>query len=253
MQPLRLLALLLLVPVLACSSSEESAQPPVIGAAASLRHVLPVLLTEFRERSGVGTVHVSYAASGVLRNQVIAGAPMDAVIFANDATLDDLIARGIVDPESRRVVARNSLVLIAPPGSPRLTFGTLGEAATGERIAVGDPESVPAGNYAREALRGLGTWDALKPRFVYAQDVAGVLAYVRRGEVAAGIVYGTETRGIDDVVVLDRAEGPWAPTPVVVAGVVSGTAYADLTRDLLAFLTSERGQEILSHAGFASP
>jgi molybdate transport system substrate-binding protein len=250
---LRGLTLLLFAPLLACGSSEERPEPPVLGAAASLRRVMPVLLDAFRETSGVGGVQVTYASSGALRNQLVAGAPMDALVLASHAPVDDLIERGLVDPESKRLVARNTLVLIGPEGSRPLTFATLTDVESTERIAVGEPESVPAGAYAREALRALGIWERLRSRCVYTQDVAAVLAYVRRGEVAAGVVYGTETVDVDDIVVLDRAEEPWAPSPVVVAGVVTGAARANVARDIVAFLASERGQEILRRAGFASP
>lgn len=197
-----------------------------------------------------GDVAVTYGASGTLRRQVEGGAPIDAVMFASAAPVDSLIEQQLVDPTTRRRVATNALVLIGQP-STKVTWATLPELPADQKLAVGDPGAVPAGRYAREALQGLGTWDGLQDRIVYAGDVAMVLAYARRGEVAAAVVYSTDVRGIEDVAILDRASWPGAPTPEVLVAATVGSAPS--ARDFLDFVASPAGQAILQRHGFGPP
>ena len=181
------------------------------------------------------------------------------MVFAGGKPLDHLVDRGRIEAASRRVVATNRLVLIGPrdePGEargPKLTFQTLVLLPATEKLAIGDPGAVPAGQYAKDALMALGEWDALQSRLVFAGDVSAVLAYARRGEVKAAIVYETELGGIDDVVVLDRAEGAWVPRAEVVAGVAVGAKGAARARELIDFGLSAEGQAILHDFGFGPP
>jgi molybdate transport system substrate-binding protein len=198
-----------------------------------------------------GEIVVTYGASGDLRRQVEGGAPIEALVLASADEADTLIRGGRAEPASRRVVATNRLVLIGPLGSPALTFTALDKLALEARIAIGDPRTVPAGQYARQAFEGLGLWERLQDQLVYGGHVASVLTYVRRGEVEAAVVYQTEARGIDDVVVLDETTGAWVPVPQVVAVVTqpgSPAAYGFVT-----FLTSDTGQEIFLRHGFHPP
>ena len=109
---------------------------------------------------------------------------------------------------------------------------------------------MPAGQYAKQALDKLGLWDKLAAgnRFVYGQDVGAVLAYVSRGEAVAGIVYATDVT--PDVVLLDEAQGDWAPHPEVVAAAVTGDAE---TLKLMKFLTTPEAQAIFAKDGFGAP
>jgi molybdate transport system substrate-binding protein len=229
----------------------------MLAAAASLRGVLPELARAYQARHPDARVAATYGASGSLKKQVEGGAPVDAVIFAAARPVDELAAAGRVDPASRRLLATNVLVLIGPRGKSAparpLTFATLDALPPGERLAIGDPGAVPAGEYARAWLTSLGIWEALQGRLVLGGDVAAVLTYARRGEVAAAIVYRTEVRGIDDVVVLDEARGPSAPRPEVVGAVVSGGKNAAEAAAFLAFVAAPEGQRILADFGFGPP
>lgn len=244
----------LLLAALACACTRSP--PPgeiTLAAAASLRAAVPALSRAYEAGHPGAHVTASYGASGTLKQQVEGGAPVDAVLFAAARPVDELIAAGEVDAASRRVIATNALVLIGPRGGKPVTFATLAALPAGERVAVGDPGAVPAGEYARAWLRSLGEWDALEGRLVLGGDVAAVLAYARRGEVAAAVVYRTEVRGIDDVVVLDEARGPGAPRPEVVAGVVHGARGAGEAGAFLGFVGSPEGQKVLADFGFGPP
>ncbi len=233
-------------------SARDKPTTVTLGAAASLRKVVPALIAAFVAEHSQVAVRAAYGASGDLRKRVQDGAPVDALLLASAAPVDELVASGHVLAASRAVVAGNELVLIAQQAGP-LTFATLEQLPAGERLALGDPGSVPAGHYARTALKRLGKWQALQKRLVFGGDVSAVLAYARRGEVASAIVYRTEVRGIDDVVVLDSASGKWAPTPEVVVGLLKDAAQLEQARSFLAFVNSAPGAAIFGQHGFLPP
>jgi molybdate transport system substrate-binding protein len=250
-----LLALSLSLATAACSCSNEGDRTEVtLAVAASLRNVVPELAAKFEKEHDVRIV-ATYGASGDLRKQVEGGAPIDGVIFAGARPVDDLVQGGRVDADSRRVLATNTLVLIGPKGARPLTFATIDTIPASEKLAVGDPGAVPAGQYAREYLGKLGSWEKLsaESRLVLGGDVAAVLAYARRGEVPAAIVYRTEVRGIEDVVILDEATGPGAPRPEIVSAVVTKAPRAAEARAFLDFIASAEGQAILAAYGFGPP
>ena len=223
-----------------CASKDEA---PIVGAASSLRHVMPALI------HGFGTdLAVTYGGSGTLRKQVEGGAPIDMVVFASADPVDALIEKKLADPTTRQRVAHNRLVLITSARDSLLTFKTLTEVAADELIAVGEPGAVPAGQYAKETFEDLGTWDSLQDRIVFAGDVAAVLGYARRGEVTAAVVYETDVRGIDDVHIVDSADWSGTPRPEVVA---VATSESPDVRRFLDFVASDAGAEILSRFGFA--
>ena len=231
---------------------EKKAAPLAVGSATSLRAAMPKLIDAYESSHPGHEVVATYAASGELKNQVLAGAPLDVLCLAGATPLDDLIKAGRVDPASRQVLASYNLVLVGKRGGPHLTFDTLLSALPpGERLAVGDPRTVPAGEYARDYLRAKGGWDALQPRLVMGANVAAVLAYAGRGEAVAAVVYDTELHGLDDLVALDSARGADAPHPKVVAGTVNGAR--DEATQFLRFIGSPPGQKVLGELGFGPP
>jgi molybdate transport system substrate-binding protein len=233
-----------------CKSSDAGETTVTIAAAASLRQVMPDLVKRFEAKRPGVKVSVTYGASGDLRKQVEGGAPIDGVLFASRAPVDDLVKKQLVDAGSVHVVAHNRLVLIGPKGAAPVTFATLDTVKDGEKIAIGDPGAVPAGQYAKAALEKLGEWDAVKDKVVFGGDVGAVLQYARRGEVAAAVVYATEARGVDDIVILDTATDAFSPKSEVVAGTVGAAPQAVLAGELLDFIVSPEGSATLVEHGF---
>jgi molybdate transport system substrate-binding protein len=236
-----------------CGSQASSDPEIVLAAAASLRGVMPELIRTYLEEQEGCKIVVTYGGSSALREQVEAGAPIDGVVFAGAAPVDQLIQSGHADAKSRRVVATNALVLIGPADTSPLSFETIENLPAGEKIAIGDPRSAPVGMYARAVFDKLGKWQTLRDRVVYGGNVAAVLAYARRGEVAAAVVYATDVVGLSDVVVLDEAKRDWAPQPEVVAAVTSGGQAGMHVSSYLGFLVSARGGELLGRYGFGLP
>jgi len=248
------ISLLLALAATSCGRRSEATSPEVtLAAGASLRNVMPELIKAFRAREGGPDLAVTYGASGDLRKQVESGAPIDAVLFANAKPVDELIAKRQADAATRRVVATNRLVLIGPKGAKPLTFATIDQIAAGEFLAIGEPAAVPAGQYAKDYLIKLGKWDPLQGRLVFGGDVAAVLAYARRGEVAAAIVYETEVNAINDVVVFEEATGEGAPRAEVVVAVTGEGHAGARSAAFLEFLSTAEAQTIFQKHGFGSP
>lgn len=245
---LRAVALLgLIFTALACRKT----RPPhvvTVAAAMSLRGVMPELVNAYANAHPDVQVSVTYGASGDLANQVESGAPVDAVVFAGGRPVDALIAEGRAVAGTRRVVASNEIVLVGRTGERPVTFATLETLPEGERVAIGDPRTVPAGEYARAYLQSLGVWDALGPRVILGSSVAAVLVYVARGEAAAGVVYRTELHEQPELMILDRARGASAPHPEVVAAEVTGASPE--TAELLSFIASPAAGPVLASFGF---
>ena len=234
--------------------TRPSSTDVLVASATSLRRVMPALIFAFSEEHPRLHVTATYGASGALRQQVVAGAPVDLVVFADPRAVSDLVAAGHARAATQTVVATNRLVLIGPAkGAPQVRWRTLDQLPTSEKLAIGDPRIVPAGRYAQAALERLGHWDALAAQRVYAADVGAVLAYVRRGEARVGIVYETEVRGVSDVVVLDTAEPSFAPPATLVGAVVTDSAREDAAQAFLLFLRSPRAQAIFREHGFGAP
>ncbi|MFC3173768.1 molybdate ABC transporter substrate-binding protein [Novosphingobium bradum] len=175
----------------------DASRAPVVLAAASLQESLGAAADAWA-RHGHPRPVISFAASSALARQVEAGAPADLFVSADEAWMDYLAQRRLVRPETRLALLTNRLVLVAPAGSPvRLSIGprmALGAALGSGRLAVADPDSVPAGRYAREALTRLGAWPQVARRLARGENVRAALALVARGEAPLGIVYATDAR-----------------------------------------------------------
>ncbi|HME41062.1 MAG TPA: molybdate ABC transporter substrate-binding protein [Steroidobacteraceae bacterium] len=228
-------------------------QPPIITvfAAASLNNVLQELGDGFTKESSV-PVRFSFAASSALARQIENGAPADLFFSADVEWMDYLQARNLIRRESRRDVVANRLVLIAPVDSrvklkiePHFSLA----AALGKgRLATGDPDSVPAGRYAREALVTLGVWNDVENRMVRADSVRSALAFVDRGEAPLGIVYRTDALIDKRVRVVDEFPAN-SHLPIVYPLALLNTAKGDTAR-FVAYLRGPKGDAAFKAYGF---
>jgi molybdate transport system substrate-binding protein len=178
------------------SFAADAGKPPItVFAAASLTNVLQELGDGFTKATSI-PVRFSFAASSTLARQIENGAPADVFLSADLEWMDYLQKRNLIQPDTRHDVLGNRLVLIAPVDSkikvqigPR--FPLAAALGTG-RLATGDPDTVPVGRYAREALTTLGVWNDVADRVVRADSVRSALAFVDRAEAPLGIVYETD-------------------------------------------------------------
>lgn len=235
---------------LAAGATAAQAGEMVVSGAASLTNAFGELKTLFEKRHPGLTVHTNYAASNPLLKQMQEGAPVDVFASADQETMDKAEKAGLIDPATRRDFVYNKLVLIVPKGGKKPAG--MAELSGCRRIAVGNPDSVPAGRYARESLTQAGLWEALAPKLIMGNSVRQVLDYVARGEVDAGFVYATDARQMaDKVEVVLVAEGHKPvlyPVAVATTGknAAQGKAFVD-------FLLSSEAGEVLARYGFSRP
>lgn len=244
----RLMAVMLFgLPMLA------SAQQLTVSAAASLTDAFKEIGARFEAtRPGV-KLRLNFAASGVLIQQIVQGAPVDVFASADAETMNRGVEQKVIDAETRRDFAANTLVLVVPTqdSPPVASVADLAGPAV-KRVAIGKPASVPVGRYTQQALETAGLWAPLQPRLVQADSVRQVLDYVARGEAEAGFVYRTDATLLAGKVRVVQAVGGHAPVRYPVA-VVADSRQKTLARDFAAFLLGTEAQAILARYGFGKP
>jgi molybdate transport system substrate-binding protein len=252
---LRLAAAAIGLTVVLAGARPAGADELTLSVAISLKDVIEELGRRFAHaRPGVA-LHSNFGASGDLQKQIEAGAPVDVFISAATSQMDQLERRGLVLAASRRAFAKNALTVVTPPDSNvDLTRAEDLLDDRVRRIVIGNPRTVPAGQYAEESLRALGLWDRLQSRLVFAENVRQALDYVARGEVDAGWVYVTDALSRRGRV--NEAFRPPEDTyrPVIYpAAVVKDTKHAALAQAFVALLTSDDGRAALRRFGFQTP
>ena len=224
----------------------------VVFAAASLKNALDDAAHAFEQQSGV-SVKISYAASSQLAKQIESGAPADIFISADLGWMNYVQKRNLIQPTSRRNLLGNRLVLVAPAGSGvkidiKPGFDLVG-MLKGERLAMADPASVPAGKYGKAALEKLGVWQAVEPHVAGAENVRAALLFVDRKETPLGIVYETDAaadRGVEIVGVFPEDTHPPIIYPIALTAASKNPAAAGF----LAFLESAAARPAFERQGF---
>lgn len=220
-------------------------------AAASLTNALTEISTQYEKEKATKIVQ-SFAASSSLAKQIENGAPADIFISADSKWMNYLQDKKLIDAASRKDLLGNKLVLVAPKGrSFKVQFDKTFDfsKAFDGRLCTGDIEAVPAGIYAKESLIKLNWWDAVKTRIVGAQDVRGALAFVERGECAAGIVYETDAK-ISNKVEIVGVFPEETHSPIVYPIALIANAKNKGT-DYLAYLQSTEALDIFRKFGFS--
>jgi molybdate transport system substrate-binding protein len=247
--------LILALAVLVGAPTAACAQGLTLSVAVSMKEAVEEIGRRFlQSRSGV-RLHYNFGGSGELQKQIEAGAPVDVFISAAERQMDELERKGLILPGSRRTFARNALSVIVPVDT-RLTLTRAADLLQPQvqRVAIGNPKTVPAGQYAEESLRKLGLWDALRSKFVFGENVRQVLEYVARGEVEAGFVYATDPATRKGLVkdAFRPPQSSYTPVAYPVA-VVAGSHQADLGRAFIELLLSRQGQDARARLGFLPP
>jgi len=235
--------------------AEEAKQPEVlVFAAASLTNVLQEIGAAYEKTANI-RVKVSFDATSNLAHQIEAGAPADLFFSADIPWMDYLEARHLIQVGTRRNVLGNQLVLIAPAASPiklKIAPHFPLAAALGERrLATADPDSVPAGRYARSALSTLGVWNDVAERLARAENVRAALKYVARGEAPLGIAYSSDALVEKNVRVVDTF--PANTHEPIVYPVALTTSAKGEARGFLAYLLSPQAREVFVKYGFTEP
>lgn len=235
--------------------SEPAAEPVtiLIAAAASLEYSFrDELIPLFRDQHPEITVEGTYDSSGKLQTQIEEGLEADLFFSAAMKQMNALTEKGLMDSATVTKLLENKIVLItaAEGGTAELSFEKIGDAAT---IALGDPESVPVGQYSKEALQNLGVWDSIQPKVSFGTNVTEVLNWVAEGSADAGIVYATDAATTDKVRVLAEAPAGSLATPVIYpAGITANSQKKEAARLFLDFLRSDEAMAVFQKYGFAA-
>jgi molybdate transport system substrate-binding protein len=253
MRTRRLLALL--VVLLGGIPTAGRAEEITVSVAISMKDALERIGRGFAEtRPGV-RLRYNFGSSGELAKQIEAGAPVDVFVSAARRHMDDLEQKRLIDPATRRVFARNVLVVVTPSDS-RLDLAGPADLVQPRvrRIVIGNPRTVPAGQYAEESLRALGLWERLRPRLVLAENARQALEYVARGEVDAGFVYATDAalRPGRVTEAFRPADDTYGPVSYPVAA-VADTTHPGLARAFIDALVGPEGRRVLAGLGFLAP
>ncbi|HQT79441.1 MAG TPA: molybdate ABC transporter substrate-binding protein [Rhodopila sp.] len=242
-----LLLLLVLAPL------QARAQGLTVFAAASLTDALKQIAGLWVQ-AGHQAPRLSFAASSTLAQQIENGAPADVFASADEKWMDYLVKKGLIATDTRRDILGNDLVLIVPSTNPiRVTIGPNFDLMTilgpNGRLSVGNPAHVPAGIYARQALRRLGLWDKVAPRLAPAPDVRSALLLVERGEAPAGIVYGTDA-AISKAVTVAGIFPPDSHDPVTYPFAATKSGDTAEARAFITFLSGSAARTVWVRNGF---
>jgi molybdate transport system substrate-binding protein len=244
---LSLLALLFAAPLAAMHAAAGDAR---VAAAISLKEPLTQAAADFEKSTG-RKVTLSFGSSGQIVGQIKAGARIDLFISAGQPQIDQLAQAGLIDADKAVPIAANRLVVVTPADSSLVITGLKDLASKDVKwLAVGEPKTVPAGLYARQALDKAGVSPQLEGRLVFGANVRQVLNYVERGEASAGIVYASDAQTSAGKVRVAHEIPQHLHTPVLYpAALVTTSKHKPQAQAFLDYLLSEPGQKTLKAHG----
>ena len=225
----------------------------LVAAAASLKNAYEEeLIPMFQEEHPEIIVTGTYDSSGKLQTQIEEGLEADVFMSAATAQMDALNEEGLIQTDTIVNLLENKIVLIAPASGGE-DLNSFEDIVKARSIALGDPASVPAGQYAREALTNLGLWDQIQDRVSFGTNVTEVLNQVAASSADAGIVYATDAASMpEDVRVIGEApEGSLAEPVIYPVAVVASSAHPEEARAFVDFLQTEEAMEVFESYGFA--
>ncbi|WP_036485473.1 molybdate ABC transporter substrate-binding protein [Myxosarcina sp. GI1] len=222
----------------------------IISAAASMKDVLEAIAPVYERANPHIKLVYNFASSGTLQHQIERGAPVDIFISAAAKQMNYLAAKNLLLSETRQDLLKNQMVLVVPKNAAKIDdFNDLKNGSI-DRIALGEPKSVPAGKYASEILTALNLSNAVKSKTVYGKDVRQVLNYVATGNTDAGIVYQTDAKTSDRVKVVATAPEPTHSPVVYPVAVIKDSKNIKAAKKLMEFLFTPEAQAVFKQYGF---
>jgi molybdate transport system substrate-binding protein len=224
-----------------------------VSAAISLREALTKIQSLYQQTKETAKLTYNFGSSGALQQQIEQGAPVDVFVSAAAKQMDRLQEKGLLLANTRKNLLTNQMVLIAPKDRQTIQrFEDLGSERV-KRVAVGEPKSVPAGQYAQEILEFYRLSDRVKPKLIYAKDVRQVLTYVETGNVDAGLVYVTDIRNSQKVAMIATAPQNSHKPIVYPVAVLSKSKNQQAAQDFVQFLFTKPAVSVFESYGFKLP
>lgn len=254
--------LLLLLIASGCSSNEQAKSSEgqqegvsekkvelTVSAAASLQDALNDIKGSFEKEHPNVKVNYNFGASGGLQQQISQGAPVDLFFSAAEDKFDQLVQEGLIEKTKGTDLVENELVLVVPNDSNK-GIEAFKDLAAADKISIGTPEAVPAGQYAKETLENLNVWKAIEGKMVYAKDVRQVLTYVETNNVDAGIVYKTDALISPKVKMAATADENTHAPIIYPLGVIKNSTHPKEAQLFYDYLQNETSMKTLEKYGF---
>ncbi len=221
----------------------------LIAAAASLQNALEEIKPLYEGANPGVTLTFTFGASGSLQEQIEQGAPVDVFMSAALKQMSKLEGEGLILDGSKKELLENKVVLIVPNDS-KLAITSFEDITKAKMIGLGDPASVPVGQYAEEVFTSLGNLDEVKKKATYGKDVTEVLTWVATGNVDAGVVYATDAKSSKDVKVVAEAPEGSVSKAIYPAAVVKASKIPDAAKAFVDYLATDEAMKIFENYGF---
>lgn len=233
------------------AASEAEQVELTISAAASLTDALGELEKTYEDAHPGTKLSFNYGASGALQQQIEQGAPADLFLSAAPKNMQTLVDKGLIEEQSD--LLQNTLVAVVPSDSAAAVAKPEDlTAAAVKKVAIGIPDSVPAGSYAQEALTGAGVWDGLQSKLVQGKDVRQVLQFVETANADAGFVYKTDALSTDKVKIAFEVDPSLYKPIVYPVGVVKASKHSSAAEAFYEYLQSPEAIAVFEKYGFAA-
>jgi molybdate transport system substrate-binding protein len=225
----------------------------LISAAASLKEALEEIKPLYQQTQPNVNISYNFGASGALQQQIEQGASADIFISAAKKQIDALEQKGFLLTDTRSIIAKNRLVLVVPNNVVGVSsFYNLKDAKI-KKIAIGEPRSVPAGQYAQQVLEKLKIWQQVKPKLVFANNVRQVLASVESGNADAGLVYVTDAKISNKVKIVVAADEKYHSPIIYPLAVVKRSKNVAAAKEFAQFLSSNEARDVFKKYAFILP
>lgn len=239
--------------LISCNSSVNTSSKLTVSAAASLQQVITEIQQVYNTVQPNVRIIYNFGSSGSLQQQIEQGANVDIFISASTQQMDALADKGLIVADTRRNLLTNQIVLVIPKGNKKITgFQDL----TSDRItkiAIGEPNSVPVGKYAKEVLTYFKISEQVKNKLIFAKDVRQVLNYVETKNVEAGIVYLTDAKSSNLVDIVATASNSFHSPVLYPIAVMQNSKNIIAAKDFIQFLDGKAAKNIYEKYGFSKP
>ncbi|NEO18940.1 MAG: molybdate ABC transporter substrate-binding protein [Moorea sp. SIO4A1] len=249
------LCLSLSLVLIACNALTFNNQQPevvslTVSVAASLQDAMKAIKVLYTKETPDVTIIYNFASSGSLQQQIEQGAPVDVFISAAPKQMNALESKGLLLEGTRQSLLNNQVVLVTPKDQTGISNFKDLRSDNISKIAMGDPESVPAGHYAKEVLSSLNLFEQLKPKLVFGKDVRQVLSYVETGNVDAGLVYATDAKVSNQVKRVATAPPESYSRIIYPVAVLKESKNPDHANQFVQFIISDSAKTIFLRYGF---
>ncbi|MGK7934005.1 MAG: molybdate ABC transporter substrate-binding protein [Microcystaceae cyanobacterium] len=244
------LSLLVIVVPQWVMTNAQSSVNLTISAAASLRQAMEEIQTLYQQEKSNIRLTYNFGSSGSLQRQIEQGAPVDIFFSAATKQMDSLENQDRIVTETRKNLLSNQIVLITPKNNNKIKeFSDLTKMDV-QRISIGEPNSVPAGEYGKQVLESSQVWQAIQPKMVFGKDVRSVLAYIESGNIDAGLVYATDAKISNNVKVVTTAPAYSHQAIIYPVAVIKDSKKLQESQAFIQFLSSGQAKEVFERYGF---